>query len=482
MSDMKVFGLLGLILVASCSTARAEFDFGLHFLRSKLRSGTACVHAGAALAIDPERNYYLACHFNNRARVDTNVLTSSFPCDVFLVKYDQQTNCLWVRQIGNAGSASVAVHGTEAVFIAGRLFGETSAEGETSTTGQMALSSRGKQDVFLAKYDSSGNLLWFKQAGGPDVDRAMGIAVDPFGNSYITGEFRGPARFDSVTLSPQGFCDFFVAKYDPSGKLLWVKRDAGGFTEAQGIGVDAAGNVYATGVFYGSVTFGSQAFKSGGDMFLVKYDTDGNFLWARSPGGGGELGRVGHNVAMDLQANPHVIGIIQNTLEFGATNFVVVYPKEHENIFLAKYNADGEFQWVRQFRNGDGDFSNVVSIESVGVKRPGNVTPGAKSEPFAPLASEAKEKAVKTLFNVASIGTSSQQSAPLPVLRAQKSGEFVVLFWPREFAGFVLEGSETLTPFPVWETVMAGPKPVDDQLVVAIPIRDSAKFYRLRRP
>jgi hypothetical protein len=69
-----------------------------------------------------------------------------------------------------------------------------------------------------------------------------------------------------------------------------------------------------------------------------------------------------------------------------------------------------------------------------------------------------------------------------PSLGIGKSGDFIVLLWSKEFAGFVLEGSETLTPFPVWEAVAATSEPVADQMVVSIPIRDTVKFYRLRRP
>src|SRR6185295_17090419 len=78
---------------------------------------------------------------------------------------------------------------------------------------------------------------------------------------------------------------------------------------------------------------------------------------------------VGHRVAADGHGNPHVIGILQNTRQFGDVTITNDHPT-HNNLFIAKYGADGDFQWVRQFHNGDFDFSNIVDLEQKGVSLP----------------------------------------------------------------------------------------------------------------
>lgn len=470
--SLKRVSFLAILLAFNCTATPSDvpFDWGLHFLRVKLSNGMGVVLAGMGAATDPENNYYVSGYFNSSARFGTNFLTSPFPCDAYLAKYDRHTNLLWVRQINNAMAPAVTATARGCVFIAGILKGDT-------MIGAVPVQCRGKEDAFLAKYDSAGNLLWFKQAGGADVDRADGVAVDSAGNSYITGQFRGEAVFGDRRLTPEGPCDFFIVKYDPNGKLLWAKRDAGGFTEARGIAVDVGGNIFATGIFHGTARFGSEtvATPGGSDMFLVKYNTDGEFLWVRNPGG--PPNRSGHNVAMDALGNPHVVGLIQGTQVFGTTNVSVIDPKHHGNVFLAKYTAAGDFQWVRQFRNGDFDFSNVVSIEASGAKLPPRLTEATKSPTW-----QKKTEALQAALHATNGAAQVSQPIHAPVLSFTTSGEFIVLFWSQNFANFILEASETLAPFPVWEVVTAKTENVDGQTAVAIPINSAMKFYRLRRP
>src|SRR5262245_44936828 len=113
---------------------------------------------------------------------------------------------------------------------------------------QTTLVSAGPTDMFVAKYDSNGMLLWAKRAGGISSDVGQGIAVDGSGNSYVTGIFQGSATFGSgelnqTTLVSAGPTDIFVAKYDSNGMLLWAKRDVGrGRCRGRGIAVDGSGN------------------------------------------------------------------------------------------------------------------------------------------------------------------------------------------------------------------------------------------------
>ena len=93
-----------------------------------------------------------------------------------------------------------------------------------------------------------------------------------------------------------------------------------------------------------------------------------------------------------------------------------------------------------------------------------------------------REKMAKVLTTALNAQSATNgMTASRPVLGIAKSGEFIVLFWSKEFAGFVLEGSETLTPFPVWDAIATNAEAVGDRLAVSIPIRDTVRFYRLRR-
>ena len=134
------------------------------------------------------------------------------------------------------------------------------------------------------------NFAWARQAQGqtPDGDLDMGrsVALDSQGNSYVTGIFRGSLLFGSTQLTSLGDHDVFIAKYDPSGNVLWAKR-AGSpdFEYGYDIAVDAAGNCYITGAFSGTADFDNITLISTNpldpDIYLAKFDTNGNAVWAK---------------------------------------------------------------------------------------------------------------------------------------------------------------------------------------------------------
>ena len=134
----------------------------------------------------------------------------------------------------------------------------------------------------------SPSFRWVEKSGGPGNDYGYGIAVDGAGNSYVAGSFNGSATFGETSVISQGGADIFIAKYDNGGNLLWV-RSAGGATNdaASAVAVDGSGNCYVTGVFQGTATFGNTSLTSAGgpDIFIAKYDSAGNFVWARQAGG-----------------------------------------------------------------------------------------------------------------------------------------------------------------------------------------------------
>jgi hypothetical protein len=213
--------------------------------------------------------------------------------------------------------------------------------------------------------DAAGQSLeWARRAGGPGgFDSGSSVAVDVAGNSYLTGFFTGSATFgaggpNETTLT--GLRDVFVAKYDTTGALLWVRQARGGdsgHAQGQGIAVDAAGNSYVTGVFRFALGFDEattlfEIVPGVINLFVAKYDASGRFLWAKAAGldfipGEVTSGAAGRGISVDAAGNSHVIGDV-------AVSGVV-------RLFVAKYDSDGVLLWVKQGSN-DG----VTPINSSG--------------------------------------------------------------------------------------------------------------------
>ena len=160
-------------------------------------------------------------------------------------------------------------------------------------------------DVFLTKYDSSGNILWATVGGGPLLDQGNDVATDRNGNSYIVGAIQtnGPnptAQFGNFILTGHGDYDWLVVKYDTFGNVVWAKNYGSTFGDiAQGVALDPAGNLYVTGFFSSTMTVEGVTVTSQGlfDVFLAKFDPNGALLWLKTAGGTGS--DIGHGVVID---------------------------------------------------------------------------------------------------------------------------------------------------------------------------------------
>lgn len=205
----------------------------------------------------------------------------------------QTPNWLWAKTAGNTSNDianSVAVDASGNSYIAGAFLSPTITFGSTTLT------NNGADDIFLAKYDASGNVLWARSAGGTNHDYANSVAVDPSGNVYVAGYFTSDTIiFGSYTLintdnTTNSTSDLFLVKYNSSGNVLWAKSAAGlNNDEAASVSVDASGNAYITGYFssytlsFGTITLtNTDTINYTDDIFIAKYNTSGNVLWAKS--------------------------------------------------------------------------------------------------------------------------------------------------------------------------------------------------------
>lgn len=229
------------------------------------------------------------------------------------------------------------------VYVTGKFNG-------TASFGTNMLVSQGYGDMFLAKYNSSGNLLWVRQAGGAGDDSGNKIVVDSVGkNIYITGSFNQTATFDTAVVVSKGNQDVFIAKYDSSGRLKWIKH--GGSVTAYSLGLSIAldvsqKNVYATGLIGISGMFDTIALSNPySDIYIVKYDaSNGNIKWAKKAGGPSD--DAGNDIATDGDGSIYITGYTKSTATFDTIH--INSTGGYHSIFLAKYDSSGKALWVRQ--------------------------------------------------------------------------------------------------------------------------------------
>ncbi|CAN5869268.1 hypothetical protein BH11BAC7_BH11BAC7_13340 [soil metagenome] len=229
-------------------------------------------------------------------------------------------------------------------------------------------------DIFVVKYDPSGNVLWAINPGGTSSDGGTGISTDGSGNIYLTGYFSTTATFAFNTVTSAGNLDAFIAKYDSNGNIQWVHSGGGAtFDVPQRISTDTNGNSYIVGYFtavnaaFGAVTL-INADNTGNtaDIFIVKYDAAGNLVWAKSEGG--VSNETGTAICVDALGTVLVTGYFASaTITFGSTTLTNVDASgTTRDVFVAKYNAAGSVLWVKNAGGTMNDFPSAITSDPTG--------------------------------------------------------------------------------------------------------------------
>jgi hypothetical protein len=308
-------------------------------------------------------------------------LTNTSLISVYLVKYDANGNVLWAKSpVGSSSGngddgCSVSADPMGNVYVTGYF------SSPTIVFGSYTLTNYGTESIFLAKYDANGNVLWAKNSISSFADYGLSVSTDANGNAYIAGTFHSSTiSFGSYTLTNAGSQNVFLVKYDVNGNVLWANSSVGFIGNGSSVSTDAIGNTYLTGNFQGSpITFGSYTLTNTGglDVFLTKYDTNGNVLWAKnSVAASGNS--FGNSVSSDAEGNAYITGCYSSpTINFGSYTLT---NSGTQNSFLTKYDTYGNVLWAKNVNGSNiqsqsvsnnsncvyicGGFSGVVSIDT----------------------------------------------------------------------------------------------------------------------
>jgi len=221
---------------------------------------------------------------------------------------------------------------------------------------------------------------WPTGGGGPSNETVVDTVTSSSGNTYVLGQFQGSAIFDGIELNSQGLNDIYILKLNQGGTVDWAIR-AGGSSDdiPQSITVDAAGNAYIVGSHFGSSRFGdaeldaSETIQNG---FLAKINAGGGWVWAKS------LGSLNYeSEVVDVKTTEGEAGVIPP--DEGSV-FVTGYFRQFADIdgsvtlssglgansaelFLARFEQDGDFQWAERRDNARAEFPTTMDISDDGV-------------------------------------------------------------------------------------------------------------------
>jgi len=295
------------------------------------------------------------------ATFGNNNLTSDGYSGIFVARLTSTGSWIWVVNAGGTSGASgngIATDLNGNSYLTGSFLG-------TVTFGSTSLTSSGSSDVFVAKLSSSGSWSWSVNAGGTSSDYGTGIAADSSGNSYLIGSFQGTATFGSTSLTSNGNSDLFVSKLSSSGSWSWSVNAGGTSSDyGKGIAVDSYGESYITGTFQNTATFGSTNLTSSGgyDIFVAKLSSGGSWSWATKAGSSSYYD-YGEKIAVDSYGKSYITGKFQDTAIFGSNS---ISSSGSYDVFIAAMDSQGSWIWSTKAGGNSAESGTGIAIDSVG--------------------------------------------------------------------------------------------------------------------
>jgi gliding motility-associated-like protein len=396
-------GVFNLTSVGDADVFITKLDASGNFVWAKSIGGTLKDNS-YGIALDPSGNVYVTGSFNGTSDFDPSAavtnLTSAGFTDLYILKLDTDGNFVWAKSIGGNSfdgdeSFAIATDAAGNVFTTGYFTEKVDFDPGPGifnldfTSGTCTNCSQ----IFILKLDTDGNFGWAKRGGGFGDSSGYGISVDASGNVLTTGYFWSNA-FGAPSTGTQ---DIFIVKHDNNGNQLWAKAfgdatDISFHEKGYAITTDASGNVYATGRYENTTDFdpGAGVFNLTAvdkmDIFVLKLDAAGNFVWAKSMGGvnSGTIRDVGLGIGVDAAGNVYTTGGFSDTGDFDPGPGVFTLTAAIGAIFISKLDSNGDFVWAGSMDGGSGSdvgFSLVVRGPDI-IYTAGSFSGGSAPNPF----------------------------------------------------------------------------------------------------
>lgn len=316
----------------------------------------------ADIDTDNSGDVYITFSFANSVVLGNYTLVSTGYQDMGVIKISNSGALIWAKSFGGTGIEfpfSIATDGSGNSVVCGYYQSPSITFSGTTLTGTVNST---VNNGYVAKFDPNGNVIWAKKIASSGLFPNLFVELDANSNAYVTGGFGNQITAGAVTLSSGGTLDFFVAKYSSTGALLWLIRSgAFGIELTRGIKADPLGNVYLSGSMNGTLcAIGSTTYAGtfgNSDAFIAKLDSSGNFLWSNRIASSGT--EMGYNLAPS--ANDVFLSCLAQTtlITVGAQTYT--FSNNTDGLLIAQYNSTGSLLNVFPL---DGGASSDLSLDN----------------------------------------------------------------------------------------------------------------------
>ena len=311
----------------------------------------------AAINFDKDENIYLTGSLTNTLDMNPGpgVFMLDASSDAYIRKFDHNGNFIWAKKFGDEdiGSiADIAIDDDNNMYFTGYFTGTLDFD-----PGPLAYeyTSAGSYDVFITKWDASGNMIWYTTLGGTDDEYSKNIELGADGNIYCAGRFEGSCDFDgglgTAIGVAVGYSDAYVCKYDSEGNYIWSWAFGSTSSELWNTFVmDSLNNLYIAGNFYGAVDFdpgaGELISNAGSDTggYIVKLNKDKSLVWLMTINTGMHASVV--DLCLDKNYNVFYTGQFSGEADFdpGPDEYFIPYnggyPDYKVDVYFGKLNQD----------------------------------------------------------------------------------------------------------------------------------------------
>lgn len=300
-----------------------------------------------------------------------NTTAVSSDDEVFLTKFDLLGNCIW--NIATGGSSDdqgydMVTDKNGNIYLSGFISDKYKQGGVVAQFGSLNVPIPfGDSLAFVSKVSANGVFQWVQTFGGCDGSRDNRVVLDSANNVYVVGGFYGTKSFGTSTKTSAGGVDIFVVKYDKNGNFQWVETAGGLLSDrANSITIDHYNDLYITGEFRDIINFGSDVLNNyggpnGRDIFVAKMKTNGTWLWADKAGGNGGSDR-GNRIIANQKGNIFVTGQFKKSCKFSPT-VILNNTIDSVQIFVAAIDTGGVWRWALQGGGDLEDRGNGLSLD-----------------------------------------------------------------------------------------------------------------------
>uniref|UniRef100_UPI0040490DB3 T9SS type A sorting domain-containing protein n=3 Tax=Flavobacterium sp. TaxID=239 RepID=UPI0040490DB3 len=371
---MKTKLLFAILLIFSSMKAQ-NFEWAKIFGTNVLGGGH-----GTNVTTDSMGNIYSTGYFNGTFDFDPNEnvynLNSSGTNSIFISKLDSDGNFVWVKTIIGGSGSSIQTDLNGNIYVTGYFSG---SQDFNPNEGFFNLTSVGEsENIFILKLDSSGNFIWAKSIAGESKYYGDRIRIDSNGYIYTVGVYSGTVDFDpsddavfNLTSDGSGL-NLFVIKLDSNGGFVWVKTIVGDFEDLVfSVIVDSFDNIYTTGYYQGTVDFDPSesnfSLSSAGAFDIFIFKLDSLGNFIWAKSIGGVSTDLSTSIDLDTFGNIYCTGFFEGTVDFDPNDSVFnLTSAGQQDGFVLKINSSGNFIWAKKISGSSQVMGLSISVDSYG--------------------------------------------------------------------------------------------------------------------